>query len=154
MTRRLLDAFKRKCESLRVRLNDQKECTGPTVVYQGVIVDLEKKYFRVSSAMKKKIQSFSPSSDSGEVDLVYDVADVERLVGRLEWCSWLVAAGRQHLFYLLKDLQHARDSHTLTMSLSSEAESEITWWRKDRVLTEGRSFEECDHSYFLKGFSE
>ena len=154
MTRDLLAAFKRKCESLHVRLNGQKECTGPTVVYQGVVVDLEKKYFRVSSAMKKKIQSFSPSSDGGEAGVAYEVAEVERLVGRLEWCSWLVSAGRQHLFYLLRDLQQARDRNTLSMSLSSEAEAEITWWSRDSVLTEGRSFKECDNSYFLKGFSE
>ena len=154
MERSLLEEFKRKCLLLRIMLNSTKECQGPVVVFQGVIVDLEKQYFRISTAMRQKIQSFSPLNAEAGVDRIYDVAEVEKLVGRFEWCSWLVAAGRQHLFYLLKDLQAARDCHSLDMSLSSEAEAELNWWRRDVVLSKGKSFAECDHSYLLKVVSE
>ena len=154
MERDLLVQFKEKCGALNVNLNSTKELAGPVVVYQGVVIDLGRKYFRISSAMKQKILAFSPMPGEVEGSRLYETADVERLVGRLEWCAWLVAAGRQHLFYLLRDLQQARDQNNLKLELSSEAEEEIGWWRQDRILSAGRSFEQCDNTYYLKGVSE
>ena len=153
MDRSLLDLFKERCRMLNIFLNSSKELSGPVVCYQGVIIDLARKYFRISSAMKQKILAFSPTSEA-DGNRLCETSDVERLVGRLEWCAWLVAAGRQHLFYLLRDLQQARDQNDLKIKLSSEAEEEIGWWRQDRILSTGRSFEQCDHTYYLKGVSE
>ena len=115
-------------------------------MYQGVVIDLERKAFRISTAMQDKIRGFCAHSHDPDGGSLYQVCALEKLVRRLEWCAWLVPGARQHVYYLIKVLQAAREKNCLLTPLSDEAESEIAWWKQDSTLRPGRSFENCDRS--------
>ena len=150
MERSLLRAFKEKCADLNVQLNLKKETEGNVVVYQGTVVDLVKKRFRVTKAMVQKIRSFSPSFRDDNGRDMYSMANLEKLCGRLEWCSWLIGSGRQRMFHLLTELQAARDENTIFLAFSEDAYGEFEWWKKDEVLLPGRSFSDCDSSTLVQ----
>lgn len=120
--------------------------SGKILIYQGVVIDLERKAFRISTAMQDKIRGFCAHSQGPGGESLYQVCALEKLVGRLEWCAWLVPGARQHVYYLIKVLQAARDTNSLLTQLTEEARSEISWWKQDSTLRPGRSFENCDRS--------
>ena len=68
----LLALFKRKFETLNVEFNPKKERVGKILVYQGIVIDMETKRFRVSTAMQEKIKSIAPMSEDAGFDAEYD----------------------------------------------------------------------------------
>ena len=77
------------------------------------------------------------------------MADLEKLMGRLEFCQWLVPAGRQHTFFILEALQKARKSGDFFVELSEDAKAEHAWWSRDDVICPGRPFSDFGVSTYV-----
>ena len=69
--RSLLSRFKERFERLNVEFNPKKERMGRVLVVQGIVIDLENKRFRISSAMQTKIKSLAPVTGNAGFDTEY-----------------------------------------------------------------------------------